>query len=180
MATLLTVTELREHIETDLINDALERYNDDVDSDIILRYGPVATETEIFDINPDDYPSGRDKFLSLKRKATSITSITEQVLNDTPDTLDASDFQLLEERRLERLDTGIAPRNLWGQRVTVVSVPVDTTAKRKGVIIAIVKMDVIYNGFSEERSGDHWSSTAAYNADREAAFKRLEPSPRIA
>ena len=180
MATLLSATELREHIETDLEDSALDRYNDDADSDVILRYGPVATESQVFDINPNDYPFGRDVFLNLKRKAASITSITEQVLNETPVVLDATDYQLLEGSRIERLDTGVNARNLWGQRVTVTYAPVDTTAKRKGVIIALVKLDVNYDGFGEERSGDHWAKTENYNADREAVFKRLEPSPSFA
>ena len=180
MATLLTVADLREHIETDLGNDALGRYNDDVDSDVILRYGPVLTESKFFEISPTSYPEGRDERLDLHRKADSITTVTEQVGNNTPVVLNADDYELLSGTQIKRLDTGTNPRNLWGHDVTVAYVPVDTTAKRKGVIIAIVKMDVVYNGFTEEKSGDYWANTEAYTADREAAFKRLEPSPTIA
>ena len=69
---ILTVDEIREHVETDLPDTALSRLVDNADQEIIDRLGALATQTEVV--------HGNGLYvLSLARKAASITSATEKM-----------------------------------------------------------------------------------------------------
>lgn len=175
MANLLSTAELREHIETDLLDAALGRLNESADFRVIERAGPVASETESFIIfKPNDYPDGRDRVLTLERSPGVITSISEQLFDNTPVILSVDDYSVIGDQ-LERLNDGTNPRFYWGHRVIVVYAPVDNTTVRKGVIIDLVKLEVAYQGVASEKAGDYSMSAPEYLKAREAVLDALKP-----
>ena len=168
-ATLLTVTELRQHVETDLLDAALQRYLDANETEIIRRYGPHATATETL--------RGGSAWLLLSRDALSITAVTETVL-ETATTLAADDYELWHGgASLWREQDGTHTRWAWGDEVTVVYVPVDTSAQRTAVLVKLCVLDVQYSGLKSESigGGDHGETTADYPTERERLLRSLAP-----
>lgn len=174
MANLLSNAEVKQHVETDLVDDAVTRLNDDADATVIDRFGPLDTDMEQFFVDSRDYPNGRDKFINLSRKPASIATITEQFFDNTPTTLSADDYELVGSQ-LRRLDTGTNPGTVWGHVVNVTFVPDDTTKTRKVVIIDLIKLEVEYRGLETEWAGDYKMQAPAvgYHAAKEEILKRL-------
>jgi hypothetical protein len=177
MPNLLTVDEMRDHVETDLVDDALEQIIDAADAEIIRRLGPVAAQTEVL--------PGGDLYLSLAREASAITAVTERFLVDgfgvqnTPLNL-ANDVSLLASgRRVERLFTGDNPSSAFRGVVTIAYAPADTTAERKLLLVKLVKLDVKYSGLVAKSIGDVRTQFVADHAgERLALFRALGSSGR--
>lgn len=184
MTALLTAAQLREHVETDLPDTALDRIILAEEGEIVRRYGPHATAAETL--------QGGDEFLVLARAAASITAVTETIgLTDT--VLAADDYRLWPGGRLQRradgttgsfqpnvmggvIDTlNVTPR--WGDRVAVTYVPVDETAQRTLVLVQLCKLAIQYSGLKSESvgGGDHSETTADYPVEREKLLRSLRP-----
>lgn len=173
--TILSVADLREHVNSDLGDDALERLLADAEAAIVARAGAAGDRTQI--------AGGGYRFIALHRPAATITSIVETVGNvDT--TLAADDYRLRPGGYLiERLLYGTNPRSTWDRRVTVLYSPVDDDAIRIVVQIDLIKLALTYApGLSSERIGDWeevFANSSAWNNDeeREAILCRLDPEP---
>jgi hypothetical protein len=167
-ATLLTVAQLHEHVETDLPDAALQRILDAEEAEIILRHGAHATASEML--------PGGGEWLVLTRAAASITSITETV-DDVSTVLAADDYLAWDGSRLQRLDTGTNARSCWGERVTAVYIPLSQVAQRTLVLIQLCKLAIVYNGLKTESvgQGDHSETAMDYNAERAALLRSLSP-----
>jgi hypothetical protein len=165
---LLTVAQIRQHIETDLEDDALQRIIDAEDAEITRRFGATSTQTDVL--------KGGSEYLFLSRKATTIASVTEEVY-ETTTTLATDDYDLWWNQALERDPDGTNGRTTWGERVTVVYTPQDITAQRRGVLIALVQLAVRYNGVQSESvgSGDYSAASYDYQRERERLFVKLAP-----
>ena len=166
---LLTVTQIREHVETDLSDDALQRIIDSEDGEIIRRFGAPTTQTETFRAS-----GGTHLFLS--RLVTSITSVTEEV-SGTSTTLAVDDYDLWWNQALERDDSGTNARSTWGDKVTVVYVPQTTTPQRTLLLIQLVQLAVQYSGVQSDSigAGDYSATYHDYQRERERLFRKLEP-----
>lgn len=165
---LLTVIELREHVQTDLADAALQRILDAEEGEIVRRYGPHTEATETL--------RGGDRLLFLARPATAISEVVETVgVVDT--VLDAADYRLWDGGRcLERLTTGSIPSLYWAERVSVAYVPADQSAQRKLVLVQLVKLALAYSGLrSESVGGDYSATTLDYVAEREKLLQSLAP-----
>lgn len=137
---ILTTAEVRQHVETDLVDGALERLIDDADQEIIDRLGALSSETEVLD--------GGGALLHLSRKASAISSAVERI-DETDYTLAASDYGLLGDgRRVERRQGSGYPASLWRGRVTVAYTPADETATRKRLLADLVKLAAVYQATS--------------------------------
>jgi hypothetical protein len=169
-AELLTATQLKEHLETDLGDDALQRILDAEEGEITRRYGAIATETDIL--------PGGDSMLTLSRKASSITSVTELV-STTSTALATDDWRAWADHRLERLATGTNARTTWGDRVTVVYTPVDRTDQRTLVLVQLCKLALVYGGLASESigGGDYVMRALPWGIERETLLATLEPEP---
>lgn len=169
---LLTTAQVREHIETDLKDDALTRLIEDADAQIVEVAGELNTET---DTKIDEVLANA---LFLNRRASSITTVVEEVKQGDGSyystTLAADDYTLRSEGRIiERLATGTNPRTTWGDTVTITYVPYDTSMKRERVLIDLVKLAVQYNALDSEKVGDYSASQSKYTAKRQALLKEL-------
>ncbi len=124
-------------------------------------------------IQANNNPDGRDRSVVLTREAASITSVTEQLFNDTADTLAANDYDL-RGLVLERLQTGTNPRGKWGHRIIVTYVPYDDTSQRIPVEVNLVKLELAYRGLSSEKAGDYRMDSREYYKERESILGALK------
>ena len=168
MAALLTLAQMREHVETDLSNDALQRIIDAEDAEIVQRFGQPTAQTDVL--------RGGNPRLFLSRLASTITSINETV-GDTTTTLAADDYEIWWNQELDRCADGANGRSTWGDRVTVVYVAQTMTAQRTAVLTQLVQLAVRYNGVQQESvgSGDYSATSADYQRERERLLRKLAP-----
>lgn len=171
---LLTVAQLRAHVETDLDDTALQAILDSEEGEIVKRYGAHASATELL--------RGGERLLFLTRPAASITSVTEEVdgvfAEPSVTVLAADDYRIWQGGRyLERLTTGTNPRLYWGDRVTVVYTPADETAQRTLILVNLCKLAIRYTGADSESvgAGDYSARERDYAAERTKLLRQLAP-----
>lgn len=172
MAGLIRVDELKEHVETDLSDDVIDRLIDDADAEIVKRYGPHVTQIDTFE-NVNAATA-----IYLSRNASAITSVTEEVRDGegsyTETVLASDDYKLRRNNlSLERLRDGTNPRATWGHVVTIVYVPDDDGTRRIRVEIDLVRLAIEYNALSTEDTGDYRSSSLRYSDERESLLRTL-------
>lgn len=168
--TLLTVDELREHVSTGLVDDALQRLLDAAEYVITDRAGPAGTRTEIV--------GGGTRYLTVSRPIDSITSITETLLNSSQ-LLSANDYRA-RGYLIERMVIGDHGRFRWWGDATVVYEPVDDEALRIEVEIDLCKSALNYTpGATMEQIGswtEQFAASAIWNnaVERESILSRLD------
>ena len=186
-STLITVAQLREHVETDLPDTALQRLVDDADAEIQRRYGPHSTTTtETFS------PSPGDSLLFLTRQCgdTASVVVTEKypgTLGETTIVLDTTDYEWQDNNRtLRRLPTGTHGPGIWtdtpGQLaawapwVTVAYTPAADDARRVRVLIDLCKLAVVYDATSMTMVGKAFQTTQLdYARERNRLMAVLAP-----
>jgi hypothetical protein len=189
MPSLLAPADIRQHIETDLADSALQRLIDGEEAEIVRRFGPHTTADETFEVSPWDlaqggmfpwgypwgevFPWGASNWLALGRPAQSITTLTEWI-GTVSTVLSATDYAVRAAIRIERLPTGPNPRLGWGHRVEVVYVPADDSARRVRVLINLVQLSLSYTGKKLEKLGDFYGANYDdYQGEREGILSTL-------
>ena len=162
--TLMAISQVREHVETGLVDDALERFMDSVEEDIDQEFGAVASQVDDLE--------GKTKLLFTTRPISSITSIVETV-GTTDTTLATNDYKKRHNSQIDRLNTGTNSRTKWGDRVLVTYVPVDDTKRRQMVYIRLIELAVKYNALKGENAGDYSSQSAEYEKERLGILRGL-------
>lgn len=161
-ATLLTPAELRDHVETDLSDAALQRFLDSEEAEIVRRYGPHATASETL--------AGGGRWLVLARDAAAVTAVVE-TMGDVETALDVDTYRLWPGGRIERLGAS------WAPRVAVTYTPRDETAQRRLALINLCKLAIAYSGLKSEGvgSGDYQATALDYTGEREKLLRALAP-----
>ncbi len=150
---ILTVSQLQEHIETDLGDDAIQRLADATEEMIVREAGDTTAVTETR--NEWGFPWGRHRVIYSSRPITTISSIKERSHpDDTQTTLATDDYRQEGVRRLIRLQEGTNPRQLWAPHVELIYTPESDTNIRELVQIDLVKMAIMYSGALKETEGD--------------------------
>lgn len=163
MATLLSVDEVRQHIETDLADPALTRLVEDADAEIIARLGDIATATETAD------GTGHDLF-PLNRKCSAVSSVVMRI-GQTDYPLGADDYAIVRDGRwLQRRSGSVVPELVWHGIITVVYTPADDTASRKRLLVNLVMLSVQYDGTKTQNIGDANATQFDYMQERENLF----------
>lgn len=176
MTAILTLAQLREHLETDLTDPAVQRIIDADDAEIIRRLGAVATQAEV--------RKGGEQYLTLARAAASITSIVERYAiagtGYQDITLATNDYNLLADGyKIERLFTGTNPNAVFLGIVTVNYVPKDTLAERIALLVRLVTLDITFDGRAAQSIGDvRIQNLADHQAARAALFGALATGGR--
>jgi hypothetical protein len=143
----LDVTALRQHIETELADEALARLLEAAYEAIDEAVGAAADVSEYFRVHGD--------LLLLSRRAESIASVTE---NDTA--LETDDYELRPSGlTLRRLDTGTNPRRHWHRRIDVTYRAYNDESERDRVAVELVKLDLAYSPGLVSQSIGAWSET---------------------
>ena len=154
--TLLTVDQLREHIVTSLVDDAIQRLLDDAEAAIVAYAGPVGSITELV-------PGGGLNIV-LSRPidaAGDVASVIERATSSSPSTLATDDWALRGSFVLERLRTGTNGASWWRDRVSVTYTPIDDTATRKIVQVDLVRLEIAFNPALASETVGSWTQTYA-------------------
>jgi hypothetical protein len=165
----LTLTEFREHVDTELEDDPLQRL---IDAAYETLDDYLGIEGTGYDGNVNSElitPSGRGDLLRLSRRALAITSITEGTTE-----LDPDDYELRPSGyTLVRLSTGTNPSSRWRSRVDVAYTTVVDGAERDRVAIALVKLDINAEPGATAETIGAWSeqrgANSAWNIEQERA-----------
>ena len=175
MAPLIKVNDLREHVETDINNAALQRLLNAADQEIVDALGEHSSSGTVTDLL-----IGGDNALFLNRPYSAITSVTE-FRGTTATVLDSTDYRSwYGNRLLERLSLDATnPQAYWGERVSVVYTPVDDDAARIRATIDLVQLAVQYTGFKSERAGDYQSTAMEHGKERARIIASLERNSLI-
>lgn len=169
-ATVLTLAEVREHVETDLEDPALQRLLNDADSAIVSRFGAHAS-AGVTERHP-----GYVSDVFPHRPVATVTAITERI-GSTDLILDPTDFEVrLGGHQLRRLTTGVNQRGTWGGEVILEYVPVDDAARRKRIAIDLVKLALRYEAVKSETAGDYATTNVEYQDERNAILDELAPA----
>lgn len=162
---ILTASQMRAHVETDLSDTALTRLMDDAEAHIVLLYGAAATHTETHD--------GETRSLFLSRPITSITTVVETI-SDTSTTLASDDYRVIGSRELRRLQAGTNGRSRWGDDVAITYVPVSDASQRERVQVDLVKLALHYEAVRSENVGGGVSmSFLDYENERHSLLSSL-------
>lgn len=168
---------LREHIETDLGDDALGRLIADAYAFCDLRVGPAGAQSVVI-------PAG-DRFLMLPRPVASAddVAIVERFGTEEAALVEGTDWRWLGGRTLERLSGGSVV--FWGYAygagdIVVTYTPKDDEAMRDRVVIDLCKLAIAHNALQQERAGDYAATSKDYAAERERIVRQLLPAMGVA
>jgi hypothetical protein len=174
MAESLTVEELREHVNSGLSDEALQRLLDASWEEIVARAGDGEPRTEIL--------FGGSRFITTHFPIASIGSVSE-TRGDTVTTLQADDYLHRSQYVIQRLSTGTNPRHEFRGRVAVVYTPVDDEATRHAVQIDLINAMVNFQPGITQLTIGQWSEAYAANSawnnsmERNSILSRLDPEP---
>ncbi len=171
----LSVGELREHVQTDLGDEALQRLLDAAYAAIESRIGAAGSRVELV--------NGGYRTIALGRQTDSVSAVTETI-GTTTTTLSTDDYRLRPDGyTLERLSTGTNPRWRWLGLVEVMSVSSNDDALRDSVAIDLCRLALTYNpGLTSQTIGtwtEQYGSNSVWNnaEERDSILARLNPSP---
>ena len=172
-----TVTRLREFVTTSLSDAALQVY---LDGAVAAVNGAIGEPGETV-----EYRHAHGDLLPLSRQAATVSEVIEDT-RWSATTLAADDYEISPTGRiLMRLRTGTNPRWSWWGRVKVTYVPVDDTAARVRVYLALVQLELNHApGLSAQQIGT-WSeqytsnSVMNYEIERASILATLNDGPGV-
>ncbi len=173
MAALITLAEMRKHVETDLEDTAMQRLIDDADATIVKQFGEHTSQV-------DDGLTG-ERRLFPSRPIDADLIVTETIIDGSgfeQDTvLSATDYKILNGGRvLKRQIEGDNPRQFWGQRVKLSYTPESDIVRRARVTVDLVKLAVANSGTRREEVGDFETWSLDYEKERTSILSRLHTS----
>jgi hypothetical protein len=176
---LLTVAELREHVESALPDPALERLLASAEEVTASWAGPLTFDEDgqVVDVTEVVNAPGR-KLIALPQTPTAITSVTD--LRGAVETiLDPSAYRL-EERKVGVRSCGAWLRRVdgktWSDRTTVAFTPLDDSATRRTVLIQLVALELNFQpGMASQGAGPWSESYSRYLRQREELLRAIRP-----
>lgn len=164
MSELLTVEQLRAHVETGLPDFALEQIIESEEASINARYGEPATMSEI------RIPNG--SLVALSRPALSIESVVDGDETLPPEGALASDYYgLLNRTTLERRNSAS-----WSSSVAITYTPASSdVARRLLVLVQLCKLALAYSGYQSQAGADVSETPLELESQRERLLRSLRP-----
>jgi hypothetical protein len=162
---------IKERVAPDISDDEIEVMIIAISAEIDARLGPVGPVTvELGD--PTDPATRYQRTLRLQPAALSGApiSITELDPGNSGEPsaatiLQPADYRILHEgRTLQRLNSGLNPRDFWAPLVSVAYTPAGTPQEaRDEAVIKLIALDLSYRGaIKMERAGDYqWQANLA-------------------
>ncbi len=154
---LLSVAELRAQIQSSLTDAQLQSVIDREEAEVTRLYGAhyvdgATTVSETLE--------GGMRNLYLRRRLTSVSSVTEYQTSDSTDgtALTAvTDYRVwAAQGRIERMPSGAT----WGAIVDVVYVPADDNDLRRAAIVDLCRLALERTALKAENIADEYSYTA--------------------
>lgn len=168
----VTVDEFREHVETTLGDDAIQRLLDAAAEAIIERAGPTVEDSGAMQSRVETFTPTGDR-LMLSERAESIVSVSEQAHYATPTELETDDYELSASGYvLRRLTGGTTSSSRWRPLVSVTYAPYSDLGSRAVVQIELAKLDIASNPGLASQSVGSW--TESYVNDRSYAQQRAD------
>jgi hypothetical protein len=168
---LLTVAQLREHVETSLPDTALERILASCELAITAWAGPLELDLDdaVTDVTETVAAPGR-ALLRLRQVPTAVTTVVD-VHRGIETTLDSDDCRA-EDRYLRRLGD-----RTWGKRTTVTYTPFDDSAVRRMVLVQLCQLELnVQPGMAAQGAGP-WSETyGKYLRQRDELLRAIRPA----
>lgn len=173
---LLTPAQLREHIETDLGDDALNRVLDAIEVEIIRRYGPHSDE-----FTEHHTPGCGDSYIFTTRPIDTAEDVTivetfPGPAGETIVTLSTDDYIVDDTSQIRRIQNGTNSREFWAAIADVTYTPVDDTTRRVMVQVDVARLDLAQLGGASLSMGDWQMSQGNYQIERERRLRSLQPS----
>lgn len=166
---LLTTTQIRELVETDLSDTALQMLIDDAEAEIVERYGAHAEDgavTEQHVVNSGE----RWIFPRRKLDASEDVVVTRQVLGGVDVTTAGEDEYTTDSNGSVRL---LASESWIGTLVTITYTPLTDAPRRRRVLADLVRLAIRYDAASSTSMGDMQVSHVGYEQERDALLRRL-------
>lgn len=186
-------TIIREHCETDLGDDAIERLIRDAFTAIAQRHYITFTEELASGDIQGSWEWAETAFaivdgsgeLIILPQSSRLLATVEAISEWDFDTeafvaLDADDWQAFSPRQFLRKFNGTNPPDGlgWGGRVQIEYGVNMTLAER--VVIDLVRLAIQYNALQSERAGDYSSASVGYQREREYILAELVPAMGVA
>lgn len=162
---LLTQKEVREQVQTDLTDAALQKIYDAELKRITVKVGKTeaVVETKFALGLVDTY---------TQRPIGTINSIVERASPlSTQVTLSTNDYQAFGPRGLRRLTTGTNGASFWGQEVVINYDPVEDIDRRNLALVELVRISVEERALASEKDGDY---QATYKNPKRARRETLD------
>jgi hypothetical protein len=169
--TLLTVAELREHVESALPDTALERILAGCELAIAQWAGPLSFDEDGAIEEVADVASAPGRVLLRLRQAPAAVSSVVDIHGDVESELEPTAYRI-EERYLRRLGGAV-----WGQWTRVTHVPVDDSAVRRTVLIQLVQLELnVQPGMASQGAGPWTESYGKYLRQRNELLRAIRPA----
>ncbi|MGH7850294.1 MAG: hypothetical protein ACREOP_08355 [Thermodesulfobacteriota bacterium] len=178
----ITPEILKQHFETDLVDEAIQRLIDSEDAEITRRFGSNASVTEQhllaapMGYNGQEAQKVSQRRIWTKQPIGSVTSVKEGptlAAADLTTLVVDTDYRVINNgRAIERIDVD------FDRRVEIVYVPVSDVKRRDRVTIDLVKLSIQYQGLSSEKVGDYANTSVEYQKEREAILRSLNSGIR--
>jgi hypothetical protein len=167
---LLSVDELREHVETALPDSALERLLASAEQAISAWAGPLEFDEDAVQAVTETVSAPGRTLLRLRQVPAAITSATDATGADET-LLDAAEYRI-SDRYLRRLGGAT-----WGERTTVVYAPADDSATRRTVLVQLVQLELnVQPGMASQGAGSWQESYGRYLRQRNELLRAIRPA----
>lgn len=180
--TLLSEAQIREHITTSLVSDALMRLADAAEEAIIERAGPTIEDYLVTDTTERFRPHGPT--IMLARRAESVVTVSEHAHRADPTELAADDYALSSSGNLlRRLRDGTNPATAWHADVDVTYTPFTDLSTRYKVQLELIKLDIAFSPTLASQTIGSWTEQYAqgrpYAEQREDILATLHADPVV-
>lgn len=164
MTTILSVDEVRQHVETDLSDMALQQRIAEADALIVRRAGAhTGVVAELHSLAP-----GAELLFTRRDIDTGESVVVKTIVGGVETTLTVDvDYVIDSVRQVRRI--GCA----WTPLVRITYTPVSDAAIRKGVLIDLVRLALTYQAVNAESVGDVSVTHADYAREQRRILSRL-------
>lgn len=168
MTTLVSVEQVRQRVQTAASDVTIQDIIDAEEAELIRRYG--AHGDGAITVTEAHTPTNGNLF--LHRPIAALTSITESAsLGASGTALTSTQYYAWPAQgRIERLPRGTS----WAEAVSVVYAPIDDQAKRRRVIIELVRLALEQTAMQAESVAGEYSYTAGdFEEQRRKLYRSL-------
>lgn len=164
---LLTITQLRAEVKTGLDNTNLQVIIDREEEQMVERLGAhYAADTTVAETHAVRAGCAN---VYLRRRLSSVASITERDPGGTSATVAATDYEVwAAQGRIERVS------GAWKARVTVTYQPTDDSARRRQALVALIRLILERTAMKAESIAGEFSYTAAdWDVERATIYRNI-------
>ena len=175
------LSRVQERTQTDLSTTEIQLMIDEVNQDIISKYGPHADPSNPITVL---VPGWRHAIVLPRAiditQTIAVTEISEGVMGYSSIVLASNDYRIWPPGyKVERLsygtNPGLWPTNTWGEKIQFTYVPVNDGDQREEVIVKIVVIGIQYDAFKQSAVGDISGQTSDYTTERNNLLDSLAP-----